>query len=174
MTTPTQVLREEHRLIVRALDTLEIAGDRVGRGAPLPDHWWSDLIHWLRAFADRNHHAKEERSLFPAMVKAGVPSDDGPIAVMLEEHSQGRALIQSMETVEPAHRAATVRDYVALLRAHIDKENQVVFPLADAVLEEPAQKALAREFDAIEAEQGHDASLERAEAYIARLAAALG
>lgn len=173
MLTPTDLLREEHRVILRALGALEAAAARLAAGRTLPAEWWPELIAWLRGFADRNHHAKEESSLFPAMVKAGVPSAGGPIQVMLEEHERGRALIRAMEAGEPAVRAATAREYVALLREHIDKENGVLFPLADAVLDEAAQRALQREFEAVEAEQGRNASIAHAEAAVDRLAAAL-
>jgi hemerythrin-like domain-containing protein len=173
MPTPTEVLREEHRVILRALSVLEAAAARLASGRPLPEGWWPEIIAWLRAFADKNHHAKEESSLFPAMVKAGVPSDGGPIGVMLEEHQRGRALVRAMEAGEPAARAAKAREYVTLLREHIDKENGVLFPLADAVLDEAAQRALQREFDAVEADQGRDASIPHAEAAVERLAAAL-
>ena len=173
MTSPTDVLREEHRVILRALALLESAADRPGRPEALPDGWWERLIGWLRAFADLNHHAKEERHLFPALVKAGVPSEGGPVAVMLAEHVDGRALIQAMESDDPPRRADAARRYVQLLRDHIDKENGVLFPLAEAVLEERAQQALAREFETVEAEQGRGASLEHAEVEVERLRTAL-
>jgi hemerythrin-like domain-containing protein len=173
MPTPTDVLRDEHRVILRALDVLEMAAAQLVRGRPLPDGWWPEIIAWLRSFADKNHHAKEESSLFPAMVKAGVPSEGGPIAVMLEEHERGRALVRAMEAGAAAARAAKAREYVALLREHIDKENGVLFPMADAVLDDRAQGALAREFEAVEAELGRDASISHAEAAVERLQAAL-
>ena len=172
MPTPTDVLREEHRVILRALGVLEAAAARLAGGRPLPEGWWPEIIWWLRAFADRNHHAKEETSLFPAMVKAGVPSTGGPIDVMLEEHRRGRTLVRAMEAGESAALAAA-REYVGLLREHIEKENGVLFPLADAVLDEAAQRALQREFEAVEAEQGRDASIPHAEAVVERLTAAL-
>jgi len=173
MSTPTEVLRDEHRVILRALDVLEAAAGRLAGGRSLPEGWWPEIIAWLRGFADKNHHAKEESSLFPAMVKAGVPSAGGPVQVMLEEHERGRALIRAMEAGEPAARAARAREYVALLREHIEKENGVLFPLADAVLDEAAQRALQREFEAVEAEQGREASIPHAEAAVERLGAAL-
>jgi hemerythrin-like domain-containing protein len=171
--TPTDVLRDEHRVILAALDTLAQAANRLAAGRELPDGWWAELIEWLRAFADRNHHAKEETSLFPAMVKAGVPSAGGPIGVMLEEHRQGRALIAAMAAGEPAARAGLARQYVGLLREHIDKENGVLFPLADAVLDEPAVAAMQREFDTVGIEQGAVATIPHAEAAVVRLTAAL-
>jgi hemerythrin-like domain-containing protein len=174
MTSPTDVLREEHRVILLALALLESAADRLARGQALPDGWWERLLGWLRAFADLNHHAKEERYLFPALVQAGVPSEGGPVAVMLAEHVEGRAFIQAMQADDVLRRVDAARRYIQLLRDHIDKENGVLFPLAEAVVEERAQQALAREFEAVEAEQGRDASIVHAEAEVERLRAALG
>jgi hemerythrin-like domain-containing protein len=172
--TPTEILREEHRVILRALALLETAADRLAAGGGPPEGWWQEVIGWLRTFADRNHHAKEEHSLFPALARAGVPADGGPVAVMLEEHVEGRALIQGMEAGQGARRADAARRYLRLLRDHIDKENGVLFPLTDAVLDERAQQTLAREFETVEAEQGRAASIVHAEADVDRLAGALG
>jgi hemerythrin-like domain-containing protein len=174
MTSPTDRLRDEHRLILRALDLLEAAAGRAAGAGSVPDTWWPDLAGWLAGFADRNHHGKEEGALFPAMVTAGVPQEGGPIGTMLEEHVEGRALVRAMAAGGGAERVRAAREYVALLRAHIAKENDVLFPLADAVLEEPAATAIGREFDDVEAALGRPARLDAAEAELARLDAALG
>lgn len=175
MKTPTDVLRDEHVVILRALTALEAAAARLQGGGRLPAGWWEALLDWLRSFADRTHHAKEENSLFPAMIKAGAPSEGGPIDVMLDEHEQGRALIQAMAaSAEPAVRAARAREYAHLLRAHIDKENGILFPLADAIIGERAMQDVARDFAVVEVEQGAAASIAQAEAALDRLSASLG
>jgi hemerythrin-like domain-containing protein len=71
-------------------------------------------------------------------------------------------------------RVAAARCYVHLLRAHIDKENDVLFPLSEAVLDLQTLLLVAREFEKVEAEQGPAATFERAEAAVDRLAADLG
>jgi hemerythrin-like domain-containing protein len=174
MRSPTDVLRDEHRIILRALESLEVAAHCLQAGRPVPEELWLGTIGWLRAFADRNHHTKEENALFPAMIRAGVPARGGPIDVMLEEHEQGRALLAALETGSPDARAASAHRYIALLRDHIDKENGLLFPLADAVLDEREQAELGREFARAEAELGESASLAAAEAAAGRLAVALG
>jgi hemerythrin-like domain-containing protein len=168
------ILREEHRVILRALGLLESASARLAAGQALPDGWWEALLGWLRAFADRNHHAKEERSLFPALAAAGVPSAGGPIGVMLEEHEVGRRFIRTMVEGEPRARVEAARRYVQLLREHIDKENGVLLPLSEAVLDPEVQKRVQREFETFEAEQGRQAELDWAEAEVVRLEQALG
>lgn len=172
---PTDILRDEHRVILKTLTVLEKAASRLADARALPDGWWDRIIQFLRSFADRNHHAKEENLLFPALVTAGVPSEGGPIAVMLGEHIQGRALIQEMEaTGDAAQRARAAQEYVHLLRDHIAKEDGILWPLAEAVLDEPVQQSLLREFRSVEAEQGRDASMEHAETVVKELGAALG
>jgi hemerythrin-like domain-containing protein len=170
--SPIEVLRDEHRVIEQMLAAIEAAATCDAGLAP-PDGWWEQAIDSLRTFADRNHHAKEEASLFPAMIKAGVPREDGPISVMLEEYVQGRALLQAMATGAPAERETTALRYVQLLRDHIHKENELVFPPAENVLDAQAVASIGREFEAVEAQQGRDASAVCSEATVMGLSDAL-
>jgi hemerythrin-like domain-containing protein len=172
MTTPTDTLRHEHVLILRALGVAEAAAGALARGDGPDDAFWTGLVAWLRGFADRNHHAKEEQALFPAMVKAGVPSEGGPIGVMLAEHVEGRGFIRAMELGGPP-RAGAARAYVRLLRAHIDKENEVLFRIAESVLDDRAQAELAGRFQSLANDLGADASYAQAEAALDALAAQL-
>ncbi|HBH03670.1 MAG TPA: hypothetical protein DDZ42_17410 [Candidatus Rokubacteria bacterium] len=175
MPTPTDVLRAEHQVILIALTSLDTAAARLAAGHEPPAGWWERAIDFLRSFADRNHHAKEEQLLFPALVQAGVPSEGGPVGVMLAEHEQGRALIRAMAAGgDAAERAGAARRYVALLREHIAKEDGVLWPMAESVLDDRVTRALAREFEAVEARQGTSASLEHAEATVKELERALG
>jgi hemerythrin-like domain-containing protein len=90
---------------------------------------------------------------------------------MLREHEEGRALIAAMQ--QGADRVASARAYVELLRAHISKENNVLFELADAVLAETTKAALAQKFAAVAADLGRDASLPHAAAEVLALEQAL-
>ena len=174
MTSPTDILRDEHRVILRALVLLEVAAARLSAGQPLRDGLWEELLDWLGAFADRNHHAKEEQHLFPALGEAGVPTQGGPVSVMLDEHAEGRGLLQAMAAGPVGSRLEAARRYGQLLRDHIDKENGVLLPLAETVLDPQSQLLVARGFEKIEMEQGPAAVIEQAEAVVDRLAAALG
>jgi hemerythrin-like domain-containing protein len=173
MNAPTGALREEHAIILRGLDVLEAAVRRAENGHHLPEAWWTDAIGWFRVFADHNHHGKEEGALFPAMVKAGVPAEGGPIDVMLEEHEEGRALLRAMAAGPAPHRARAARRYAQLLRDHIDKEHEIVFPLAEAALDAEACEWVGHQFGTVEAEVGEEASLDAAHAAVGALAVAL-
>jgi hemerythrin-like domain-containing protein len=109
-----------------------------------------DAADFIAGFADGCHHRKEEGVLFGAMVAAGMPQDGGPIAVMLEEHEQGRRYTRGLrdgvkrwqEGDAEGRRilVSNAKGYVALLRDHIMKEDDVLFPMAAQMIA-PAQEA---------------------------------
>ena len=149
--TPTEMLRHEHEVILRALTLLEGIGQGLEAGQPVD----RKALGWLRdffgTFADKCHHGKEEQHLFPAMERHGVPREGGPLGVMLHEHEEGRALVRAMAQDDDHQVAEAIRGYTTLLRAHIDKENEVLFPLAEELLPGAEQKELLAAFEAVEA-----------------------
>lgn len=151
-TTPTGVLREEHEVILRALTVLERVGRTMAQGKTVPRETIASLANFFRTFADRCHHAKEEAHLFPALVEHGIPNEGGPIGVMLSEHEEGRALVRTFAEGDPAIAISAIRRFVILLRDHIAKENEVLFPLSDEVLPQQEQAAMMNAFELAESE----------------------
>ncbi len=148
--TPTAALRHEHEVILRAVGLLERLAPQVAAGAPGVRPTLGRLVEFFQTFADRCHHAKEEQHLFPALERRGIPRDGGPVGVMLAEHEEGRRLLAAMTGDDAAAAGEAARAYAALLRGHIDKENSVLFPMAEHVLADEEQQALLRAFEAIE------------------------
>lgn len=161
--TPTRILMEEHELILQALEAL---GKRLNQMADEPTPadrvYLEKAVEFLRGFADTCHHGKEEDLLFKRMGERGFPTHAGPIAVMLSEHNSGRAFIRGM--AEGAARigsdpeaGAAIRHhgfgYIELLRNHIAKENQVLFPMAERTLSAEDQQDLAHAFERFEAQE---------------------
>lgn len=136
----TETLKREHDVIERVLQLLEQAARALRLHKPLPDGFQSWAVEFIRHFADGCHHSKEEEVLFPLLEERGVPRQGGPIGVMLYEHEVGRDCVRRMSQTlpesgnDPAAFAAAAEEYVDLLRQHIRKENEVLFPMADAVL----------------------------------------
>ena len=159
---PTQVLKEEHELILQALDALEKKVAALEAGAAPDRTYFDKAVEFLRSFADRCHHGKEEDLLFKAMVHRGFPQHGGPIAVMLSEHETGRAFIRGIAEgaaalgTDPGAAKQIVengRGYIGLLRAHINKENNILFPMADNVLTAEDQKHLGKQFERFEKDE---------------------
>lgn len=171
--SPSGVLRHEHRLILSVVQVLEAALDEVAIGRAVDADVFADCVAFLRLFADACHHGKEEDLLFPELEAAGLPHDTGPIAVMLEEHRRGRALVRGMAEAMAGVRTGNPRamaDYeknarffIDLIRAHIGKEDHVLFNMADQLVAGAACRALCAaygEADGCRFEQRTKADLE--------------
>ena len=147
-------LRNEHEAILFTLRVMEAVNGRIRAGEPVPREDLAGIVDFLKIFADKCHHGKEEGFFFPALEQAGIPSREGPIAALLEEHRLGRDLLRRMSDAladRPAF-AGAASDYVELLRRHIEAENTVLFPLADRRLPEEAQRELLARFETFEDE----------------------
>jgi hemerythrin-like domain-containing protein len=165
----TDLLVQEHELILRGVAVLgrlawlahQPAEARAG--APVPVEDGHAMVAFLRDFADGRHHAKEEQVLFPALEAAGVARTGGPLGCMLAEHDHGRAATRAMD----AALAAAARDpgawrtfavaahtYVHLLSAHIFKENNVLFRMAEDALGPEADARLLAAYEDAERATG--------------------
>lgn len=176
----TQQLRDEHEGIKVVLSVLEqLAGD-LERGKPVETDDLASILDFLRTFADKCHHGKEEDLLFPALEAIGLPSQGGPVGVMLFEHTQGRACIRGMaEALDGLQAgrdtasafAANAIGYVNLLRGHINKENMILFAIAEDRLPAEEHQRLAAAFERVEQEKIGAGAHEHFHALIDTLAA---
>ncbi len=97
----TDILMQEHEVILRVIATLEVEADRLAEGQEVRPGFFLDAADFIKGFADGCHHKKEEGVLFEAMAAAGLPKQTGPIAVMLTEHEQGRAFTRDVGGGQP-------------------------------------------------------------------------
>ncbi|HKZ53317.1 MAG TPA: hemerythrin domain-containing protein [Candidatus Acidoferrales bacterium] len=181
MTTATTILRTEHDAILRMLDATEEVARQLDRGQRVAPETLTGLLEFFRLFADRCHHGKEEDLLFPLLEKKGLPRAGGPIGVMLHEHEQGRALVKQMADAAEAYGAGAAeaggrwaeaaRGYSFLLRQHIDKENNVLFVMAENLLSSTEQAELATAFEKVEEEKMGPGTHERLHALMDKLTA---
>jgi len=181
MTTATAILRTEHDAILRMLEATEEVARQLDRGQRIGPDTLSGLLEFFRLFADRCHHGKEEDLLFPLLEKKGLPRAGGPIGVMLHEHEQGRALVKQMAEAADAYAggateagarwAEAARGYASLLRQHIDKENNVLFVMAENLLSPAEQGELATAFEKVEEEKMGSGTHERLHALMDKLTA---
>ncbi len=163
MNTATETLRAEHDAILCMLDATERTAYRIESGETVSPDILDGLIEFFQVFADKCHHGKEEDLLFPLLERKGLPKSGGPIGVMLADHAQGRELIRLMTDAAGRFRAgnpAAAREwasaagsYAAFLRSHIQKENHVLFVMAERLLTSDEQERLAAEFEKLEVEK---------------------
>jgi hemerythrin-like domain-containing protein len=184
-TDVTAVMVEEHKLILRMIALLEKNVELLESGRFADWNFFLDGVDFIRHYADRFHHAKEEDVLFKALVANGMPEQNSPVAAMLMAHDQGRAFVRGMEQaakkalagvpapVMVAEIAENARGYIALLRDHIDKEDHILYPLAERILPETLRPAMVEAYAEAEAKTpGLEEKYRRlVEGYEAKLAA---
>lgn len=156
MDTATQNLENDHVHILRLIDVME---QMVKNPSPEVKHL-EMVVDLIKNYADGFHHAKEENLLFPLMVKKGYSTEQGPVAVMLSDHEQGRKFVRGMaEAISGYKNGKTgalslvfenMKGYISLLRSHIHKENNILFRMADSVFNEQDHKILLEQFKKIE------------------------
>jgi hemerythrin-like domain-containing protein len=164
MSKAIEALRHEHRVIERSLRTLDGICEKLQRGIEVPAETLGQFIDFIRIYADGFHHGKEEAHLFPALLKGGASADGGVIEMMREEHEAGRAFINELTEAAQAYRVgdpSTVRRFVLgawrymdLLSEHIRKEENVLFVLADEMLDDDALASLSEAFEMEDAKLG--------------------
>ncbi|CAH2031491.1 hemerythrin domain-containing protein [Trichlorobacter ammonificans] len=157
----THALIEEHKLILRMIALLENNARRTAEGNYTTWQFYRDGIDFIRQYADRFHHAKEEDVLFTALIDNGMPREHSPVAAMLMEHERGRAFVGALEEAvteaEAGNRQAYGRiaenalGYAALLRDHIAKEDGILYPLAERIVPEAMRQRIVNGYRDAEA-----------------------
>ncbi len=126
-------LRADHEEILRHLDLLNEAVN----GIKINKKKVKEFLHFTETFAEP-HHRKEEDVLFPELEKRGIPKDDGPIGVMLFEHETKREYVKNLQMAVKKGDKNQIKEnslaIIALLRDHINKENNILYPMAEQVL----------------------------------------
>jgi len=156
MTTATQNLENDHVQILRLIEVME----RITESAdPNVDHI-NLIVKVIREFADGLHHTKEEQLLFPLMVQKGFSNETGPVAVMLHDHAEGRnyvkGIVENISRLQLGDQAAVkaifsnMLGYSDLLKNHIQKENNMLFRMADKAFSSAEQESLLLDFAKVE------------------------
>jgi len=159
--TWTEVLMKDHEMTERVFAAVEQAFAEPAA----PDRELVGLVReYLVTYVDRCHNQKEERALFPMLARRGVPSEGGPVAVMLGEHGQARELVGRIDAAAAAYAGgdagalAPLKQafgaYAALCKQHFWKENDILYPLANRVLSPEDAAEVLDEIDEVEQEAG--------------------
>ncbi len=177
-------LRDEHRLILRVLDGLDLALERWGEAGAASPGQGAAFVEFLREFADGCHHRKEEELLFPVLASLHFDAGGSPVAQLLGEHLRLRTLTREFsaqiagaeagDSAALASLRAAGRELAATLRRHVDKEEHCLFGMADAVILGKDLEHLLAAYQALEATPEFDAPYTRGRQLAARLVADLG
>jgi hemerythrin-like domain-containing protein len=163
--SPTDILEAEHRVIEKVVAVAAVLVDTLETGGAVESETLQQVVAFMRTYADKCHHGKEEAELFPLLGSRGVPMRGCPISALTGEHAQGRALVTALSDAAAAYAAGDVKAGEALLTSlrgitslypnHIWKEDYLLFPMTNKVLSQEDQQELQARFEKVEEAMGH-------------------
>lgn len=146
---PTHLLRHEHRVIERTLRAMNGICLRLKLQDPVPQSALLKILDFTMAYADRYHHKREEKHLFPALAGAGL---NGALEFLHEEHVLERDLLAQLELAVTSYNpkrsdsierlVETSERFTSHLIGHMQKEDSLLFRIAEEVLDDSEKRAL--------------------------------
>jgi PAS domain S-box-containing protein len=159
-TSPIGILIEEHKMLQQITEKLIILNEKIQRAEniDLVIEELSQIKHILNELMDaEKHYLREENVLFPILEKHGITE---PPAIMWMEHNQLRENKKQLKTLIDNSTRISFSDFKeqlnklinsikSVLDAHIYKENNILFPVAQRVITEREWIDIREGFDEI-------------------------
>ncbi len=162
-----KILEAEHRLVLDVADAADRECACIEATGAVRADLAGDILGFFRYFSDGLHDPKEEDLLYARCHRRGMTDQDEPLEQMIGEHEWCRGqldgLEQSLERMARDDRAsaldfaARMREYVEVVRCHIEVEEDVFFDTAQHYLTQNDRHELTEEFEAVhwdEVEEG--------------------
>ncbi len=161
MSATTKILMDEHKNILKLIEALDKEAGFLESGKQINKEFFIKAIDFIRSYADKFHHAKEEDILFKEFTKA---AEEGcvhcnPVEQMLHEHDLGRGFVKGVEEALKENNktklAENAKGYVNLLKEHIFKEDNILYPMAERALGKQEENMI-KKFMEVEKEKKED------------------
>lgn len=151
---PIRKLVAEHRWILRWAALIPLVAERADLATAEGRQLVLDGVEFIRSYADRYHHAKEEDILFRYF-----SPDMDIIKAMLTDHETAREHVRAI-VAAVEHRDATAANehllaYANLLREHIRKEDEILYPWMDRLLLDSQVGQMHAQFSEVDRQFGN-------------------
>jgi len=156
--SPAGPLMAEHRVIERMLKVLEVQLAVMAETRTVDPGLIDTAIDFIRTYADRCHHGKEEDILFRRL--ADKPLDDELTELMdglISDHVHGRTMTRSLAAANNRYRSgdttalgeieSCVRELTEFYPVHIDKEDRHFFKPCLEYFTDAEKQAMLADFD---------------------------
>lgn len=149
----TRKLMAEHELILKYiafLDRFTLAWAKSKDDDNKRFESLAEIVQFIKNYADKYHHAKEEDILFRYLDDPQVLTHCNPLPVMLSDHDIGRSyvakILQAIDTKNRDQAIANARAWGEHLSSHINKEDNVLYIMAEEGLSDQAKLAIIEEY----------------------------
>ncbi|MDQ7781612.1 MAG: hemerythrin domain-containing protein [Desulfomonilaceae bacterium] len=147
----------EHRLIERMIAIIRDALTDIGSTKKVDPVFVDTVVDFVRVYADRTHHGKEEDILFRDLQERSLSDEDRRVMQeLIDEHVFGRKTTKTIVEANTRYRSGdesaldeieeNLRTLADFYPKHIEKEDKVFFPSARAYFTEEEDQAMLAEF----------------------------
>jgi hemerythrin-like domain-containing protein len=178
MNTATDLIRDEHGVILRGLELVEHLAFQLTRGEPVAAIDLVELTDLVKGFVHLVHEGGEERVLYPYLRDRKIV-DAAAVLELEADHARGRALAGELALAARAYQAREPEagrrwaraawKYVSEQRRHSYKENALLLPIAEKVLGTSDHETLCRELERVHAELAGPGGARRLRTRLSRL-----
>jgi hemerythrin-like domain-containing protein len=152
----TQELVNEHVHILRGLDFLRIARDKIEKNQLPPKSFFKKTILFFRNYADQYHHYKEEFLMFGFLAQKKGGLLDLEIGSLRHQHEAGRECITRIEKsingyamkneIAITGLLQNLSSFISILSRHIYREDNLFFPMVEKELSLNEKTTLLEQF----------------------------
>ena len=147
----------EHRLIERMISVIKHNLTKIESTQVVDPVFVDTAVDFIRTYADRTHHGKEEDILFRDLGKRDLSAEDQRVMQeLIDEHVFGRQTTQALVEANTRYRSgdkSALTDITSKLRIiaefypkHIEKEDKVFFPACRIYFTDDEDQAMLKEF----------------------------
>ena len=147
----------EHRLIERMLSVIKDVLSTIQSQHQVDPLFVDVAVDFIRVYADRTHHGKEEDILFRELNNKPLSAEDRRVMnELIEEHMFGRRTTKALVDANTRYRhgdetalsdiADKLQTLIEFYPKHIQKEDKVFFPASRAYFTDEEDQAMLAEF----------------------------
>jgi len=147
----------EHRLIEQMLNVIQHTLERVEQTQSIDPFFVDTAVDFMRVYADRTHHGKEENILFKDLLKKHLSREDRQVMdELIEDHVFGRKVTGDLVEANMRYRKGNpaafgevtthLKTLVDFYPKHIKKEDEIFFPASRTYFSEEEDQAMLAEF----------------------------
>jgi hemerythrin-like domain-containing protein len=147
----------EHRLIERMITLVEQKLEKIQTTNQVDPFFIDIVVDFIRIYADRTHHGKEEDILFKKLANKQISDQDRRIMdELVDEHVLGRMTTKELVEANAQYRmgeksalaviVSKLRRLVDFYPKHIEKEDKVFFPAYMQYLSDEEDQLMLKEF----------------------------
>lgn len=154
---PIGILMIEHRIIERLINLMDAQAEEADKENKINPDFLVFAIDFLKTYADKCHHGKEEDILFKTLEQKSLSSEHGDMVNnLLQDHIISRKMVAALGELKDRYLHADksalknitgcIQNLVVLYRRHIEKEDKDFFLPIMEYLNEQEQSKMLKDF----------------------------